>query len=74
MLGTWSGNTYRVVAHPQALYTIEEIGTERTMGYSNPGINLYVENTGDHYCWIDRPTVHAYLVSNKKHYIWERTA
>jgi hypothetical protein len=69
---TWSINTFRVIPHPIKLYTLSEIGQEATKGYSSNGINMYVQNTGDSWCWIDKATIHGYLVSKKIHYQWER--
>lgn len=70
---TWSGDTFRIVP-PSNLYTIDEIGKETTLGYSNPGVNLYVRNTESHACEIRDITVHGYFISTFKKYVWRRTA
>ena len=70
---TWSGDTFRLAAPPGKLYTLSEIGTETTYGYSNPGINLYMQNTGNNVCEIRKVTVHGYFESNEKYYTWKRT-
>lgn len=70
---TWSGADFRGVPDMK-LYKIDDLGKETVQNYTGKGINMYVENTGSAYCYIRAITVHGYLISKKKRYIWERTA
>lgn len=59
--GTWSSNTFRTIPS-SSLMKASAIGQETTLGYGNPGINLYYSVVGNTSWEFWNVTVHCYLV------------